>query len=209
MIGPRGRRSLSLAVALSALIAPARSDAAPPARPHCAHHSALAAAAPLPGQSLYNLRATLADQHGDTLGLDAFRGHPVIVAMFYASCTTVCPLLIERVKSLDAALPPALRAETRVLMVSLDPERDRPERLADLAASHGVRDARWHLARSSESSVREIAALLGVRYRRMSDGSISHSPLIAVLDRDGVLIARSEGMGDASALSRALAASSH
>jgi len=113
------------------------------------------------------------------------------------------------VKSLDAALPPELRAETRVLMVSLDPDRDRPERLAELAASHGVRDPRWHLARSSEASVRELAALLGVRYRRMSDGSISHSPLIAVLDRAGVLIARSEGMGDASALSRALAAASH
>jgi protein SCO1/2 len=208
MIGTRGGRSLFLAVALCASIAPARSDAAPPASAHCTHHSALAAAAPLPGQSLYNLRATLADQHGATLGLDAFRGHPVIVAMFYASCTTVCPLLIEQVKSIDAALPPELRAETRVLMVSLDPARDRPERLADLAASHGVRDPRWHLARSSESSVREIAALLGVRYRRMSDGSISHSPLIAVLDRDGVLIARSEGMADASRLSRALAASS-
>jgi protein SCO1/2 len=208
MIGTRASRSLSFAVALCALIAPARSDAAPPASAHCAHHRALAAAAPLPGQSLYNLHATLADQHGDELGLDAFRGHPVIVAMFYASCTTVCPLLIEQVKSIDAALPPELRAETRVLMVSLDPERDRPERLAELAASHGVRDPRWHLARSSQSSVREIAALLGVRYRQMSDGSISHSPLIAVLDRDGVLVARSERMGENSELARALVARS-
>lgn len=208
MIGTRGGRCLFLAAMLCASIAPARSDAAPPASAHCAHHRALAAAAPLPGQSLYNLRATLVDQHGATLGLDAFRGHPVIVAMFYASCTTVCPLLIEQVKSIDAALAPELRAETRVLMVSLDPERDRPERLAELAASHGVRDSRWHLARTSESSVREIAALLGVRYRRMADGSISHSPLIAALDREGVLIARSEGRDDASRLARALAASS-
>jgi len=40
--------------------------------------------------------------------------------------------------------------------------------------------------------VRELAALLGIRYRAMPDGEIRHSPTIALLDRDGVIAARQE-----------------
>ncbi|HVZ32592.1 MAG TPA: SCO family protein [Polyangiaceae bacterium] len=160
---------------------------------HCAHHAAQAATEPLPGQSLYNLRVPFVDQRGAALGLDAFRGHPVLITMFYASCTTVCPMLIEQVKAIDAALAPAIRAQTRVLLVSLDPDHDSVARLAELASTHGIRDERWHFVRTSESFVRETAALLGIRYRRMPDGSISHASSIALLDREGVVVARVAG----------------
>ena len=173
--------------------APTREPDTRPAHGHCAHHAPVAAAEPLPGASLYNLRARLVDQHNNELGFDAFAGHPVIVTMFYASCTTVCPLLIEQVKSIDAALAPEIRAQTRILALTLDPEHDDVARLAALAASHGVRDQRWHFARGSDSTVRELAALLGVRYRRLPDGSIAHSPVIALLDAHGVLLTRIDG----------------
>jgi protein SCO1/2 len=99
-------------------------------------------------------------------------------------------MLIAQLQRIEHALPADVRSGTRVLLVSLDPDRDTPERLTELARRHGVDESRWRFTRTSESGVREIAALLGVSYRRLPDGQISHSPLIALLDRDGVVVER-------------------
>jgi protein SCO1/2 len=44
--------------------------------------------------------------------------------------------------------------------------------------------------------VRELAALLGVRYRQLPDGEISHSPVIVLLDQEGVVAQRMENAAD-------------
>lgn len=199
-----------IAIAIASSTALVRAQSAPHApstsAPNsCVHHGPLAAATPLPGSSLYHLDAQLTDQRGRSFSLAALRGEPLLVAMFYSSCTTVCPMLIAQLKRVEQALPPALRGKTQVLLVSLDPERDTVARLAELARLHAVDETRWRFTRTSESSVRELAAVLGVRYRRMSGGEIGHSPLIAVLDRDGALALRVEGsVGDPAPLARAV-----
>ena len=189
---PVARGEASSAESEPALGAAARSEPSAQAA-HCAQHEPLAATAPLPGRSVYHLQATLLDQRGTELHLDAFRGQPVLITMFYASCTSICPMLIGQLKRIESTLAPEVRAQTRVLLVSLDPERDSVERLAALAREHAIDSDRWHFTRTSESSVREIAAVLGVRYRRMPDGQISHSPLVALLDREGSVVVRVEG----------------
>jgi protein SCO1/2 len=64
--------------------------------------------------------------------------------------------------------------------------------LAALAKQHGIDDARWHFVRTEPEKVRELAALLGIRYRAAPDGEISHSPTVALLDREGVIATRME-----------------
>jgi protein SCO1/2 len=183
---------------------------ASPAVAHCAHHAPPPATAPLPGRSLHHWTGRLTDQRGTELDLGELRGHPVLVAMFYASCTSVCPMLIAQLQQVDRALPQHAQAATRVLLVSLDPERDTPERLAKLAKRHGVDDPRWYFARTSEAGVQELAALLGVSFRRLPGGEISHSPLIALLDSEGVVVARREGaLGEPAALASTVAALLH
>jgi protein SCO1/2 len=49
----------------------------------------------LPGDSVYQLDATLTDQLGRSVKLDAAHGQPVLVSMFYTSCQFVCPMLID------------------------------------------------------------------------------------------------------------------
>jgi protein SCO1/2 len=164
--------------------------AAPAAEP-CHHHEAPPAAEAAKGESLYQLDARLTDQQGRAAKLDAFKGHPVAIAMFYGSCTTVCPLIISDLQRLQKGI--GKDDDLRILLVSLDPERDTPASLAKLAAEHGV-DANWRLTVTSAESVQEIAAVLGVRYKKMPDGSISHSALITLLDRDGVPDTRVEGV---------------
>jgi protein SCO1/2 len=168
----------------------------PPQHSHQDHAGvALPADTPLAGASLYHLDAAFTDQHGATFELESLRGSAVLTAMFYASCTSVCPMLIAQVKRAHDALPEGVRGRTHVLLVTLDPARDTTEKLAALADRHGIRSDLFHFVRTNETNVRTLAALLGIRYRALPDGEISHSPVLALLDREGALAMRMENAG--------------
>ena len=151
-------------------------------------------AAPLPSDSLYVLDVDLVDQHGAAVDLGVHRGHPTIVSMFYASCPMACPLLIEDVRSVEGLLTPAERADLRVLLVSLDPANDTPEALAAVVSKHGVDDARWTLARPLPDDVRPIATVLGIAYASDGAGGMNHSSILTLVDADGRVIARLDGI---------------
>jgi protein SCO1/2 len=146
-------------------------------------------------ESLYQLKINLTDQGGAAIGLDTFRGQPVLVGMFYADCPYVCPLTIHTLQRTEAALDPVARAQLRVLLVSLDPARDTPEKLDAVARRHKLDNARWKLARTDEAGVRKLAAVLGVRFKQLPDGEFNHSTVITLLDRDGVQITSSSQLG--------------
>jgi protein SCO1/2 len=114
--------------------------------------------------------------------------------MFYASCPNACPMLIADIKRVDAQLDVATRNRTRVLLVSLDPQRDTPATMKDAALRQQVDLARWKLARAEPGREREIAAVLGIRYRPQADGEINHSSVLSVLTRSGVVDLRQEGL---------------
>ncbi|MBS0394956.1 MAG: SCO family protein [Proteobacteria bacterium] len=181
-------------VALCALAALAALPLAAPAVEPAHHHEhAAPAAGPLPGGSLYQLGATL-DGSGGPLPLASLRGAPVVVTMFYSSCTTVCPMLTLAMQRTALALSEPERAQVRFLMVSLDAARDTPARLVEFAQSHHLAAPAFVVAHASAEDVRTIAAALGIRYRQLPDGSFSHSSVITLLDRDGVAVARTQAL---------------
>lgn len=147
------------------------------------------------GESIYQIATRFVDQTGAPAGLDAGRGHPVLISMFYASCRDACPLLIADIRGVEASLPARVRAALRVVLVTLDPSHDTPMALQALATAHGVDGARWRLLRGSDDAVREVAAVLGIKYRRLSTGVINHASIITLLDRAGVVDARVDGLG--------------
>jgi len=148
--------------------------------------------AELPETSIYHLDVKLIDQHGTAQSLDTFRGHPVIISMFYATCPNVCPVLISTIQMIERKLPADELAKLRVILVSVDPETDTPEILRRLAAKHHIDLDRWKLARASPQDVRKIAAVLRVKYRRLPDGEFSHTSVLTLIDDEGVVRARSE-----------------
>lgn len=147
---------------------------------------------PLPPTSLYLLDGGFTDQRGEPVSLDLFRGQPVLIGMVYASCPSACPILITRLKKLVRELPAPAKDEVRVVLVSLDPKRDTPAKLAELGQQHQLDASRWRLLRSDEDTMREVAAVLGVRFREDGNGAIDHSSDIALLDRDGVIAVQTD-----------------
>jgi protein SCO1/2 len=115
--------------------------------------------------------------------------------MAYTSCVYACPRIIAEMKRIEAALADAdpERAPGFVLF-SIDPARDTPARLADFADETGLDSARWTLLTGPDEQVLELSVLLGVKYRATESGDFAHSNLVTVLDREGVVRARIEGL---------------
>ena len=162
--------------------------------------------APPPSASLYHLDVDLETSEAARTCLARWRGHPVLVTMFYASCPAACPLTIAKIQSVLGRLPQDARDDARVLLVSFDPDRDGPAALHALASTHGIDTSRWILARAPEGQVRELAAVLGIAYHRQPNGEFDHGAVFTVLDGEGVPAARVDGLGAADdALLEALA----
>ncbi|MEO3958469.1 SCO family protein [Chromobacterium piscinae] len=150
----------------------------------------------LPGDSLYRLDAPLTTQRGDALQFSDLVGKPALITMFYGDCKLACPIVMEGVKSIIAALPARDRDRARVLMVSLNPGADTPASLSHLAGEHGIQARNWLLAvGKSDEDTRGVAAALGIRYRRLESGEINHSTRIVVTDKEGRIIASTEEIG--------------
>ena len=149
---------------------------------------------PLPETSVYRLRGAFTDQDGRAFELSSLRGSPVLMAMFYGSCRTMCPIIIEDARAVDAALSASEREQLRVVLVTIDPERDTPERLRALAAERSLPVPRWSLLRGADSVLRPLAMVLGVQYRRLPDGNFAHGASLTLLDREGRIAAQIEGL---------------
>ena len=156
---------------------------------------ALAAPAAEPSESLYQLKAPLTAQDGRAVGLDVYRGKPLLVTMFYASCQATCPLIIDTLRAVEKKLPSDQVKKLRVLLVSIDSDHDTPEVLTATARERRIDLSRWTLARADERTVRQVAAALGVQYRKLPAGGFSHATQISVLDGPGKILAHSDQLG--------------
>lgn len=146
------------------------------------------------GESIYALDVALVDQAGRRLRLPDLRGRPMVAAMIYTTCTSVCPRVTEDMKTIERQLGPDDRRGVAFALFSLDPGRDTPAALTRFAGEHGLDLERWTLMAATEDGVRDLAAVLGVRYRTEASGDIAHSATIVVIDSDGVVRHRQEGL---------------
>ena len=108
-----------------------------------------------------------------------------------------CPLLIDTLRAFERSLTPAERAGIRVLLISIDPEHDTTESLQALAAARRIDLSRWTLVHTDDATVRKIAAVLNIQYRRLPDGNYNHASVISLLTPQGEIAARSTLLGKA------------
>ena len=151
--------------------------------------------APLPRDSVYQLPVQLVDQDGKRFEWASRRGKVQLVSMFYTSCQYICPLIVDSGKAVERQLAPAERERLGILLVSMDPKRDTPAALMSIVDKRKLDRARWTLASPAPADVREIAGVLGIRYRALADGEFNHTSALVLLDGEGRILARTEQMG--------------
>jgi protein SCO1/2 len=126
----------------------------------------------------------LTDQTGRIVRLSQFRGEPVAVTFLYTRCpiVTACPLTTAKFSKLDAMLVDKKFGE--LLTVTVDPEHDTPEVLADYAKKAGADPKRWKFLTGDPKAVAEVASRFGILYYP-DHGQIVHGQGVAVIDPKG------------------------
>ena len=121
------------------------------------------------------------------------KGQVRVVVMFFSHCNYACPLLVYKAQQLEAALPGDIRTKVAFTLASFDVQRDTPESLHDYRAQRKL-SADWTLLHGNDDGVLELAAVLGVKFKKASQGQFQHSNLITILNSDGEIAYRESGL---------------
>lgn len=132
---------------------------------------------------------TLSSAQGP-ISLSDFSGKVVMLFFGFTSCPDICPTDLARMNMVIKGLSPAESAKVAGLFVSVDPERDSPQRASEYAQFFNRQIT------GLSGSVDEIAAVAKqylVIYAKVEDpGSalgytVDHSATTYLIDRDGVI----------------------
>jgi protein SCO1/2 len=129
---------------------------------------------------------TLIGPDGKALSLSDFRGKLVVLYFGYTSCPDVCPTTM-------AALAQAMRDlgakadGVQVVMVTVDPQRDTPDRLNSYVTAF---DPRFIGLSGTPDQIAGAAKAFGVIYQVQAGPSatnylVDHTAATTVLDKDG------------------------
>jgi len=80
------------------------------------------------------LEFTLTDQHGSPFGPEQLLGHWTLVFFGFSHCVDICPTTMAVLGETYQALKSEEQADLNVIMVTVDPQRDTPERLQNYLA---------------------------------------------------------------------------
>ncbi len=129
----------------------------------------------------------LIDDTGQDVGPDVFEGHWNLVFFGFTQCPDICPLTLQTLSQARRTLETSGQSPLpRIVLVSVDPERDTPERLSAYLGSFGS-DNLGLTGRSAE--IRRLADALGIYFGRVGDDPehyvVDHSAAVIVIGPDG------------------------
>jgi protein SCO1 len=127
------------------------------------------------------------DQFGKERRLASLRGRHVLLHVFYGSCLTICPIVIEELHELYSDLSAAQRSKLAILSISVDSLRDTTERLHDLWREEGA-FADWIMAQPADGSIDQVTREFGIWVFAKNDGTINHSADLFLIDPGGRIV---------------------
>ena len=91
----------------------------------------------------------LVDQFGNPVNMSQFEGKVVLITFLYTHCPDVCPAVTYQMNKLSEELGDDYNESVVFLSVTVDPERDTPERLASWTSDRNVS---WQFLTSTADS---------------------------------------------------------
>jgi protein SCO1/2 len=130
---------------------------------------------------------SLLDQDGATFTRDDFAGRWNLVFFGFTHCPDVCPLTLQVLaEARQQLLDDGYDKAPRIVLVSVDPERDTPAIIGKYVANFG--DDVIGLS-GALSELRKLTGSLGIFFEKSAvDGdnySVDHSAVVIVIDPDG------------------------
>lgn len=125
---------------------------------------------------------TLTASTGEPLSLSDLRGQWVMLFFGYTHCPDVCPTTLNDLTIMADELGENRMDDVQVVLVSVDPERDTVERLADYLPSF---DPRFVGMTGDLEKIQDVAGRFGVFFEKHENGLVDHTSAITVIDPDG------------------------
>jgi protein SCO1/2 len=101
---------------------------------------------------------TLTDQGGRSFGTRELQGKVWVADFIFTACQEACPLLSQRMQEIGHRTR-HLGPDFHLVSISVDPDRDTPERLAAYATRYGANAVRWSFLTGPADSIQ--AAVTG------------------------------------------------
>lgn len=116
--------------------------------------------------------------------LSDFRGQPVVLFFGFTSCPDVCPTTLARLGQAMLLLGPQAE-RVQVMMVTVDPERDTPAKLAEYTAAF---DPRFVGLGGTPAELEAVTTRFGIYHAGSAGhGGMSHTPNPLLLGPEGSL----------------------
>lgn len=148
----------------------------------------------LPSNSIYNLNSRLISYTGEILNLNDFKGKIQVFSMIYTRCKTVCPVIISNMKAIEKLLPLHLKDNVKFFLISLDPERDSIDVLRKFFIEKNFNTVNWNLCKTDKNETLKIALSVGIKYKKEKNDEYTHSNVIIILDKSGVIKMQHPGL---------------
>lgn len=129
----------------------------------------------------------LVDQRGQRFRLSDFKGNAVAFTFIFTRCPLpdFCPRMNNQLGAVQRELATAnAGANWHLLSISLDPEYDTPERLAEYAVRYQPDAARWTFATGKSEEILKLGTAVGLVVSR-EGGQINHNLRTVVVDAAG------------------------
>ena len=127
----------------------------------------------------------LVDQDGQAFAVADLEGGWTLVFMGFTSCGHVCPMTMAKLR----AIKEAMETPVEVLFVSVDSERDTPDKIASYVRGF---DANFTGATGAPEEIAKFANALGAPYFVDSSADpyvVDHSSALFILNPDGAFAA--------------------
>ena len=128
---------------------------------------------------------TLVDQNSREFQFSKLTGRVVVVAFAYTTCPDICPLITAALRQVQSGLTPDERTKVYLLTITTDPEIDLPKVLAGYGKRYGADFTNWSFLSGDQAALQKVWKNFGVGVKRKARGLVDHTPLTAVVDRQG------------------------
>src|SRR6267378_583028 len=109
-------------------------------------------------------------QDGKTLKFydDVIKGKIVLISFIYTNCPDICPLTTARIAQVEEKLGEIVGRDIFLISLTVDPERNSPERLKSFAEAFAAGPG-WLFLTGKPGHIRVINAALGDKSRNLSE----------------------------------------
>jgi protein SCO1/2 len=132
----------------------------------------------------------LTDSRNQTFDTKELSGHVWVADLFFTTCSSVCPVLSKNMASLYRSYK--LNKKVHFLSITVNPDTDTPEILAQYAKKYNADPNRWHFLTGPIETIQDISV------NKLKIGNkeepVFHSQYFVLIDAQGWIRGYYDGM---------------